>query len=223
MDVAPSDPTNFQIGIYFVSGSSLILQNSGTISISSTGPQFFTFSTSPTDNRVFIPAGTAFYVGILPMGNAPFTSGAGSFAASGGATTSIWTLLCDTPGIPTAPDFDAANSYVAIDAAGATNKTFTKTGGHSFTNGTPVFLSSLYPTTGTGLSTTTVYYIINSTGTTFQLASTLGGTAVSVSASVVLNVNQIYSSLQSPVTTTNANPSPLVLNHTAYPIVIIKS
>lgn len=69
--------------------------------------------------------------------------------------------------------------------ASASNETFTKSG-HAFNNNDAVTLSSITPSTGTGLSASTTYYIINSdkVNGTFKLSTTQGGASVNVLANV---------------------------------------
>lgn len=69
---------------------------------------------------------------------------------------------------------DGTNAPVTFQQSGST---VTRTS-HGYTNGNIISFASI--TTTTGITATQIYYVINATTNTFQLAATLGGTALTL-------------------------------------------
>lgn len=82
---------------------------------------------------------------------------------------------------------------------------------HGKSNDAPLILGTT-GTLPTGLSVSTVYYIVNATANTYQLAATPGGSAVN--NGVGTGTHHVYFPTTAAVTISNASPA--VVNHTAH-------
>lgn len=94
--------------------------------------------------------------------------GMGFFTASSGGTLRSYGYLCD--------------QLVPI-AVGLNTGDIVHAPGHSFVNGTAVVVwAPAGSTLPTGLATNTTYYVINVSGSNFQLSATVGGAAINITA-----------------------------------------
>lgn len=104
----------------------------------------------------------------------------------------------------------AITSDVAANTFGLT--------GHGLPNGTPVSFSNL--STTTGLSTNTIYYVVNAAADTFQVALTVGGAAINLTGSngtptlVYMNYVQSIVTNTSVTLTTPAKTTQTGVTHT---------
>lgn len=113
-----------------------------------------------------VAAGAAVVTSSLPSN----TSGTGAILAN--ALTTTWQDILKST---------VVSSALTSVTGTASTDVFTKTS-HGMVNGASVLLSSL--SGGTGLSTSTTYYVINRAANTFQLSATPGGAAVDFTTNV---------------------------------------
>jgi len=111
----------------------------------------------------------------VTFGGKTITLGSSSYTASSTAGLSI------TPNAAISKSLVTGAATTSVTGT-SSNDTFSKAS-HGLTNGTPVFLSA--KTGGSGLSTTAVYYVINTASGTFQLSATgSGSTPVTLGSDV---------------------------------------
>lgn len=124
-----------------------------------------------------------------------------------------YALTCYDPGFPQLAGngvtveawfTSVSNQNTTGNGFGNTGNTITVTGS-SFANGTPVVFTSAGPALPTGMTAGTIYYVIAASGATFQISTTPGGSAVTLSTN----------SSGFCATTTAFNPVILALRNTA--------
>lgn len=116
---------------------------------------------------------------LTPLGGSAATAGSGySGTASGSSVIDVDNLATDWEAVLSTTML--ASTLTSVTGSNSTD-TFTKTG-HALTTDTIVTLSA--KTGGSGLSTSTYYYVVNPASTTFQLATSRGGAAVDLGSDV---------------------------------------
>jgi len=116
---------------------------------------------------------------LTPLGGSAATAGSGySGTASGSSVIDVDNLATDWEAVLSTTML--ASTLTSVTGSNSSD-TFTKTA-HGLTNDTIVTLSA--KTGGSGLSTSTYYYVVAAATNTFQLATTLNGTAVDLGSDV---------------------------------------
>ena len=124
-----------------------------------------------------------------------------------------YSLLCTDPGFPplSGPGVTVETWFTCASNTNTTGFGFSNSGntltvpGSNFANGTPVVFTSAGPALPSGMTAGVIYYVIASSGATFQISATIGGSAVALSSNSIGFV----------ATTTTFNPVVVALRNIA--------
>lgn len=200
------------------------LQNSGLV----VDDAIVSFTSVTGDNTtdIITATGSAFVAG-QPIRFTSLTGGTGLNTSinyyvinPSGATFQVATspggaFVNFTTNITAATIFTGFDSQAFTSVTGNQATDIITATGSALTNGTPVIFASI--TGGSGLSANTVYYVINASGATFQLSTSVGGSFINFTTDITAAVlqTQVGFSIQPNVTlsqnTTETNSS-LVLS-----------